>query len=46
MLINGRPGLACRTLTSKLDENITLAPLPLFELIKDLSILQVNGCVD
>ena len=38
MLINGRPGLACRTLTSKMDANITLAPLPLFELIKDLSI--------
>lgn len=38
MLVNGRPTLACRTLTSKLDENITLAPLPLFELIKDLSI--------
>ncbi|MDD2789980.1 MAG: fumarate reductase iron-sulfur subunit [Sulfurimonas sp.] len=38
MLINGRPGLACRTLTSKMDTNITLAPLPLFELIKDLSI--------
>ena len=38
MLVNERPTLACRTLTSKLDENITLAPLPLFELIKDLSI--------
>jgi len=38
MLVNGRPTLACRTLTSKLDENITLAPLPLFELIGDLSI--------
>jgi fumarate reductase iron-sulfur subunit len=38
MLINGRPGLACRTLTSKLDPHITLAPLPLFELIGDLSI--------
>lgn len=38
MLVNGRPTLACRTLTSKLDANITLAPLPLFELIKDLSI--------
>lgn len=38
MLVNGRPTLACRTLTSKLDVNITLAPLPLFELIKDLSI--------
>lgn len=38
MLINGRPSLACRTLTSKLDENISLAPLPLFKLIRDLSI--------
>lgn len=38
MLVNGRPTLACRTLTSKMDENITLAPLPLFELIGDLSV--------
>jgi len=38
MLVNGRPTLACRTLTKKLDEHITLAPLPLFELIGDLSI--------
>ncbi len=38
MLVNGKPTLACRTLTSKLDEEITLAPLPLFELIGDLSI--------
>lgn len=38
MLVNGRPTLACRTLTSKLDASITLAPLPLFKLIKDLSI--------
>lgn len=38
MLVNGRPTLACRTLTSKLGENISLAPLPLFELIGDLSI--------
>jgi len=38
MLVNGRPTLACRTLTSKLDEHITLAPLPLFELIGDLSV--------
>jgi fumarate reductase iron-sulfur subunit len=38
MLVNGRPTLACRTLTSKLDETITLAPLPLFELIGDLSV--------
>lgn len=38
MLVNGRPTLACRTLITKLDEHITLAPLPLFKLIKDLSI--------
>lgn len=38
MLINGRPGLACRTLTSALGLRITLAPLPFFELIGDLSV--------
>ncbi len=38
MLINGRPGLACRTLTADLDTEITLAPLPVFELIGDLSV--------
>ena len=38
MLVNGKPTLACRTLTKKLDPHITLAPLPLFELIGDLSI--------
>jgi len=38
MLINGKPGLACRTLTKNMDEHIMLAPLPLFELIGDLSI--------
>ncbi len=38
MLVNGKPTLACRTLTKTLEENITLAPLPLFELIGDLSI--------
>jgi len=38
MLINGRPGLACRTLTSNLDREITLAPLPVFKLIGDLSV--------
>ncbi|MDA7816705.1 fumarate reductase iron-sulfur subunit [Sulfurimonas sp.] len=38
MLINGKPTLACRTLTANLDEEINLAPLPLFELIGDLSI--------
>lgn len=38
MLINGRPGLACRTLTRDLPGTITLAPLPAFELIGDLSV--------
>ena len=38
MLINGRPGLACRTLTAELPDVITLAPLPAFELIGDLSV--------
>jgi fumarate reductase iron-sulfur subunit len=38
MIIDGRPGLACRTLTSKLGAEITLAPLPVFELIGDLSV--------
>jgi len=38
MLINGRPGLACRTLTKDLPSIITLAPLPGFELIGDLSV--------
>ena len=38
MLINGRPGLACRTLTNDLPSTITLAPLPGFELIGDLSV--------
>ena len=42
MLINGRPGLACSTLTAKLGEEITLAPLPTFELIGDLSIYTGN----
>jgi fumarate reductase iron-sulfur subunit len=38
MIINGRPGLACRTLTRDLPARITLAPLPAFELIGDLSV--------
>jgi fumarate reductase iron-sulfur subunit len=42
MIINGRPGLACRTLTAKLDNEITLAPLPVFELIGDLSVYTGN----
>jgi fumarate reductase iron-sulfur subunit len=38
MIIDGRPGLACRTLTQNLGPEITLAPLPVFELIGDLSV--------
>ena len=38
MLVNGRPALACRTLTQSLPAHITLAPLPFFELIGDLSV--------
>jgi fumarate reductase iron-sulfur subunit len=38
MVINGRPGLACRTLTEQLPGDITLLPLPSFELIADLSV--------
>jgi fumarate reductase iron-sulfur subunit len=38
MMINGRPGLACRTLTKDIGPEITLAPLPVFELIADLSV--------
>jgi fumarate reductase iron-sulfur subunit len=38
MLINGKPGLACRTLVAELPSTITLAPLPVFELIADLSV--------
>ena len=38
MVINGRPTLACRTLTKSLPAEITLAPLPFFELIGDLSV--------
>lgn len=38
MLVNGRPALACRTLTKNLGAEFTLAPLPVFELIGDLSV--------
>jgi len=39
MVINGRPDLACRTLTRKFpDGEITLMPLPAFKLIGDLSV--------
>ena len=38
MLVDGRPALACRTLTKNLAAEFTLAPLPVFELIGDLSV--------
>lgn len=38
MLINGRPGLACRTLLANLPSPTRLAPLPGFALIGDLSV--------
>ena len=38
MLINGRPGLACKTLTASLPARITLHPLPVFKLLGDLSV--------
>jgi fumarate reductase iron-sulfur subunit len=39
MVINGKPSLACRTLTTNFPDGvITLLPMPAFELIKDLSV--------
>ena len=38
MVINGRPGLACKTLTRELPKEIILMPLPVFKLIGDLSV--------
>jgi fumarate reductase iron-sulfur subunit len=38
ILINGRPDLACHTKTKDLPEEITLLPLPVFNLIGDLSV--------
>jgi fumarate reductase iron-sulfur subunit len=38
MVIDGKPALACRTLTKNHGSEITLAPLPFFELIGDLSV--------
>jgi len=38
MLINGRPGLACKTLTQDLPDKITLMPLPIFKMVGDLSV--------
>jgi fumarate reductase iron-sulfur subunit len=38
VLINGRPDLACHTKTKDLPEEITLLPLPVFNLVGDLSV--------
>ncbi len=39
MLVNGKPQLACKTLTSNFESGkIELLPLPTFKLIKDLSV--------
>lgn len=38
MVINGRPGLACHTKTKELPDEITLLPLPVFQLVGDLSV--------
>lgn len=38
MMINGRPTLACRTLTQDLPETIELYPLPFFKMLGDLSV--------
>ena len=47
MVINGTPTLACKTLTSAYkDGEITLLPLPVFELIGDLSIDTANWMKD
>ena len=38
MMINGKPRLACKTLTKDLPSEITLLPLPVFKLVGDLSV--------
>lgn len=38
MLINGRPGLACKTLTRTLPETVSLHPLPVFRMVGDLTV--------
>jgi len=38
MVINGRPGLACRTKTADLPDQVSLLPLPGFRLVGDLSV--------
>jgi fumarate reductase iron-sulfur subunit len=38
MVINGRPGLACHTKTKDLPKEVTLLPLPGFDLVADLAV--------
>lgn len=38
MIINGKPKLACKTLTRDLPSTITLMPLPVFKLVGDLMV--------
>jgi len=38
MVINGRPGLACHTKTKDHPDEITLLPLPVYQLVGDLSV--------
>jgi fumarate reductase iron-sulfur subunit len=38
MMVNGKPSLACRTQTSDLPDHIRLHPLPVFQLVGDLSV--------
>ncbi|BAF59199.1 MAG: fumarate reductase iron-sulfur subunit [Pelotomaculum sp.] len=38
MMINGRPRLACKTMTRTLPSRFTVMPLPVFKLIGDLSV--------
>ncbi len=38
MLVNGRPALACKTLTKELPDTIKLQPLPVFKIVGDLSV--------
>ncbi|NDV21174.1 fumarate reductase iron-sulfur subunit [Desulfovibrio sp. JC022] len=38
MVVNGKPRLACQTKTVDLPERITLLPLPVYQLIGDLSV--------
>lgn len=38
MMVNGRPRLGCQTLTRDLPDTIELRPLPVFDLVGDLSV--------